>query len=367
MPRPKTEVRHKYAGLMLERDFLRRLLESPGASSFERRPARVWREQARGYGAEVTSDAYGNSFARFSTGGSPRVMLAGHIDEIGLLITYVDESGLLSFTGVGIRDGTGLPARRVRVVSGDREVLGVISRKPDHLVRPEERGKPVKMESLWIDIGAKDKADALNRVQPGNFAVFEGPVLELSESRWAAKAMDNRVGAYVALEAARRAAAAGARAEIVATATTQEEISGVGANVAAYELQPDLAVALDLTHASDVPDVEKKIQGDIRLGAGPVIEIGATVHEGLTMRLRECAQREGIGFQTGFSGMRTSTDADDIPKARSGAPTLLLSIPNRYMHSPSEVVDLNDVEAAVTLLERFLCTLQENGDLLPEG
>jgi putative aminopeptidase FrvX len=350
---------------MEQHAFLKRLLESPGTSSFEGLPARLWREEAARHGATVTSDAYGNSFARFGGGRGPRVMLAGHIDEIGLLVTYIDENGLLYFTGVGISDGGQLPGQRVRVVTEDSQILGVVGRKPEHLVPTEERGKRVKLEALWIDIGAKDREDAMTRVRPGSFAVFEAQVLELSETRWASKAMDNRVGAYVALEAARRAAAAGATAEIVAAATTQEEISGVGANVAAYSVEPDLAIALDLTHASDVPDVEKKQQGDIRLGRGPVLEVGATVHQGLAKRLRECAEREGIPLQAGFSGRRTATDADDIPKIRGGAPTILISIPNRYMHTPSEVVDMGDVENAVLLLERFLVGLEESANLLP--
>ncbi|MEX2535523.1 MAG: M42 family peptidase [Trueperaceae bacterium] len=350
---------------MAEYEFLKQLLQSPGVSSFEGLPAGLWREQARELGAQVTTDAYGNSFAGFGEGGGPRVLLAGHIDEIGLLITYIDESGLLYFTGVGISSGEGLPGQRVRVVSDSEQVLGVIGRKPAHLTSNDERSKRIKLEGLWIDIGAEDRDDALQRVQPGCFAVFEAPVIELSENRWASKAMDNRIGAYIALEAAGRAAAAGARAQIIAAATTQEEIAGVGANVATYGIRPDLAIALDLTHASDVPDVEKKTQGDIRLGKGPVIELGATIHQSLAKRIRECAQREEIPFQTGFSGRRTATDADDIAKVRYGAPTILISVPNRYMHSPSEVVDLNDVEGAVLLLERFLCGLEGMEDLLP--
>ena len=347
-------------------DFLTNLLQSPGVSSFEGLPAKVWRDQARAYGAQVETDAYGNSFARFGVGGSPRVMLAGHIDEIGLLITYIDDKGLLFFTGVGIGEGSGLAGQRVRVVSEGQQVLGVIGRKPPHVSSNEDRSKRVKLESLWIDIGAKDKDDALRRVQPGSFAVFEAPVIQLSENRWASKAMDNRIGAFVALEAAQRAAAAGAKAEVVAAATTQEEIAGVGANVAAYRVEPDLAVALDLTHATDVPDVDKKSQGEIGMGKGPVLEVGATVHQGLMKRLRECADREGIPYQRGFSGRRTATDADDIAKVRGGAPTILVSVPNRYMHSAVEIVDLEDVEGAIRLLERFIVGLEGTKDLYPQ-
>ena len=352
---------------MAEYEFLRNLLQSPGVSSFEALPAGVWREQARKYGAEVDVDAYGNSFARFGEGGKPRVMLAGHIDEIGLLITYVDDSGLLFFTGVGVSEGSGLAGQRVRVVAESEQLLGVIGKKPAHLTTNDDRSKRVKLESLWIDIGARDKEDALRRVKPGAFAVFEAPTIELGESRWVSKALDNRVGAFIALEAARRAQAAGAGAEVVAAATTQEEIAGVGANVAAYRIEPHLAVALDLTHASDVPDVDRKISGEISLGKGPVLELGATVHGGLMRRLRECAEREGIPYQAGFSGRRTATDADAIAKVRTGAPTILISIPNRYMHSSCELVDLHDVEAAILLLERFISGLEGTDDLLPQS
>src|SRR5690606_9455574 len=157
----------------------------------------------------------------------------------------------------------------------------------------------MKLEELWIDIGARDKADAQSMVKPGDFAVFEGPVIELPNNRLASKALDNRIGAYIALEAAARAAKAGATAELVAVATTQEEIAVLGAKLAAYSVEPSLAIAIDLTHASDVPNIDKKTEGDISLGKGPVLMFGSTIHLGVAKRLRDHASREGIPLQQG--------------------------------------------------------------------
>lgn len=352
---------------MSDYSFLEQLLQSPGTSSYEAKPARLWREKAREYGAQVTRDAYGNSFAAFGDSTDLTVMIAGHIDEIGLIITHVDDKGYLYFSGIGIGDGRNLMGQRVRVVNEDgEEYIGVIGRKAPHLSAGNEQSKRVKLDELWIDIGAQGKEDALKRVQPGAFAVHEAPPVRMGEHRLVSKALDNRVGAFIALEAAREAAKAGATARVVATATTQEEIGGIGANVATYHVNPDLAIALDVGHATDVPDVSPKLAGEVHLGKGPAIEFGSTVHQGVAKRLRDTAREADLPFQTSFSPRRTFTDADHMAAIRTGAPTVLLSIPNRYMHSPIEMVDLRDVDSAIQLLARFIARIRERDELLPQ-
>lgn len=350
----------------MDASFLHNLLQAPGTSAFEAKPAAIWRAQAEAYGATVQRDTYGNSFAAFgrSRPEAPlRVMLAGHLDEIGLIVTHIDKEGFLYFKGVGGWDSQQLVGQRVRVVGYKSELLGVIGKKPIHLMESEERTKVSKIESLWIDIGAKSGDEAKAHVRAGDFAVIEQPVVELLNGRLVSKAIDNRLGAYVVLEAARRAFEAGAKAEAVAVATVQEEIGGVGAYIASYTLAPDVAIAVDVTHATDVPSVDVKREGEKPFGSGPELSVGSYVHRGVLARLIETAEAQGIPYSLGTSPARTYTDADDIAKNRTGVPTAVVSIPNRYMHSPNEMVDPEDVENVIKLIAAFIQGLDEGVDL----
>jgi putative aminopeptidase FrvX len=339
-------------------DFLKALLAAPGPSSFESRPAKVWREEAERAGARLRTDAYGNSFATFGSG-EPRVMLAGHIDEIGLIVSHVDDKGLLYFRTIGGWDSQQLVGQRVRVMGYRGDLVGVIGKKAIHLMDADDRKKVSKVEDLWIDIGAKDGDDARQHVRVGDACVLEQPFVELLNGRVASRAIDNRIGAYIALQAARRAHAAGATAELVAVATVQEEIGHMGALIAAYGLGPDLAIALDVTHATDLPGIDKKQHGDVPLGSGPSLNIGSVVHRGLFNALVETAEQGNIPYRIEVAPARTATDGDDTAKTRAGVPTAVVSIPNRYMHSANEMIDLEDLENVILLLERFLLTLTE--------
>ncbi len=342
-----------------DKTFLKKLLSTPGPSSFESRPARVWREQAQAYGASLRTDAYGNSFATFG-GEKPRVMLAGHIDEIGLMITYIDDKGLLYFKGIGGWDVQQLVGQRVRVLGYKTELLGVVGKKPVHLLKPDDRSKASKIEDMWLDIGAKSADEAREHVRVGDVAVIEQPYLELLNERVVSKAVDNRIGAYIVLEAARRAAQNGPVAQLVAVATVQEEIGHIGAGVAAFGLEPDLAVAVDVTHATDVPGVSKQENGDVPFGSGATLSVGSTVHRGLFDRLVATAEAAGIPYSIEAAPSRTFTDGDHTAGTRAGVPTAVVSIPNRYMHSPNEMIDLADLEHVVNLIARFVGGLDED-------
>ncbi len=335
-----------------EKSFLNALLTAPGTSGFETKPADVWAEQAESYGADVNRDAYGNVYATFGAGGKPRVMLAGHLDEIGLLVTYIDKEGYLYFKGVGGWDSQQLVGQRVRVVGYKGELLGVIGKKPIHLMESEERSKVSKIETLWIDIGAKSGDEAKAHVRAGDFAVIEQPPLELLNGRLVGKAIDNRIGAFIVLEAARRVAESGT--EVVAVGTVQEEIGGIGAYIASHALKPDAAIAVDVTHATDIPSVDIKREGEKPFGSGPELTVGSYAHRGVTARLIEAADAEAIPYSIGTSPAHTYTDADDIAKNRSGVPTAVVSVPNRYMHSPNEMVDPEDVENVIKLIAAFI-------------
>ena len=339
-----------------DKEFLKRLLSAPGASSFESKPAALWREQAQTWQAEVSIDSYGNSFAHFRTAKAtkassvPRFMLAGHIDEIGLIISYIDDEGLLYFKGIGGWDVQQLIGQRVRIVGYRQECLGVIGKKPIHLMSADDRKKIPEMEHLWIDIGAKNGKEAKQYVRAGDFAVIEQPYIELLGERIVSKAIDNRIGAYIVLEAARRAAALDVAAEVVAVATVQEEIGGIGAYVASYRLEPDYGVAVDVTHATDVPGVNKKQEGDTPLGSGVQLTAGSYVHRETLAQFIQAAEEASLPYSLGTAPRNTYTDADDMAKNRHGVPTVVLSVPNRYMHSPNEMIDLADVEVVISLI-----------------
>ncbi len=337
--------------MALDLDFLKRLLAAPGASSFESRPAETFRARAEELGLTTERDAYGTVFAVANPGAGPRLLLSGHIDEIGLLITHVDDDGFGWFKGVGGWDPMQLVGQRVRVVSRDGDTVGVIGKKPIHLMSAEDRRKTAKIEDLFIDVGASGKSDAEEAMRPGDFAVIEQPLVELRNGRIASKAIDDRIGAYVALETARRSVGLGS--EVVASATVQEEIGGVGSAAASYRWSPDVAIAIDVTHATDVPGIAKKQEGDHPLGSGPELSIGSYVQRGVLDALRDVAEAQSIPYTVGTAPRRTGTDADFLAKVKAGVPTAVVSIPNRYMHSPNETVDPTDVEAAIALLTAF--------------
>ncbi len=338
------------------------LLEAPGPAGDERAAARVWRAYAAEF-AEVRADAMGSSFAETNATGSPTVAVFGHIDEIGLVVVHIDDSGYIWFRTVGGWIASVLVAQRIRILSRGGPVVGVIGQKPPHLTEAEEKNQAPKLQGLWVDIGAADGDEARDRVQVGDLAVVEQPVLRLAGQRLASRAVDNRAGAFVAAEAARLYAAEPGPARLVGVACIQEEINFAGAYSTAYGLAPDAAIVVDVTHCSDYSGVEKTRLGDIRMGSGPVIDRGAGVHAGMVELASEAAATEGIPFQFEASSGRTGTDADAVQLTRSGVPCCVISIPNRYMHSPNEVVDLGDLEATARLVAAIARRLERVPEL----
>jgi putative aminopeptidase FrvX len=349
-------------------EFLKKLLDAPGPSGFEARAARVWRQEAESFADEVRADVSGNSLAVVNPGGRPRVMLAGHIDEIGVMVTHIDDEGFLYFTGIGGWDAQVLVGQRVRLLTKDSDVVGVIGKKPIHLMKSEEKEKVSKIEDLWIDIGASDREAALRRgVRVGDPGVLEAPMVELTEDLIASRAIDNRIGAFVVLEALRLLASNRPASEVTAVATAQEEIgyAGGGARTSAYTLEPDVAVVVDVTFATDSPGMEKKELGEHKLGGGPVLGRGSAAHPVVFDRLTAAAEAEGIPFSIAAQARYTATDADAIYLSRSGVATGLVSVPNRYMHSPSEVVSRSDLVQAARLIAAFVGGLEAETDFVP--
>ena len=332
--------------------FLKKLLDTPGPSGYESAAAKAWRDEAGTFAAEVHSDVHGNSMAVVNPQGAPTIMLAGHIDEIGVIVTYIDDDGYVYIAPIGGWDPQGLVAQRIRFLGRDGDVLGAVGKKPIHLMKPEDREKASKMTDLWVDIGAATRAQAEARLSIGDAGVIDSRTLDFPNDRIVSRSIDDRIGAFVVLEALRRYAADPGEARVVAVATTQEEIAyhGGGARVAGERVAPAMAIVVDVTFATDHPGIEKKELGDSKLGSGPVLTRGSVVSPVAFRILRDTAELKRIPFTLHAAGRETSTDADAIHLAREGVATALLSVPNRYMHSPNEMVSLVDLDHAATLI-----------------
>ena len=345
-------------------DVLRRLITASGPSGYETAPARVFAEACSALGAEVSTDVMGSVVARVKgTGDGPTLAIVGHIDEIGLAVTHVDDKGMLSFTGVGGWDPVILVGQRVEITTRDGLVPGVIGKKPIHLLKPDDRKNAPELKDLHIDIGAKDGDEAKGLVRIGDWAVIAGEPVELPNDRVVSRSMDNRLGCYVAYEAARLVAeAGGAPGDVVAVAAVQEEITFGGSRTTAHSLQPDVALVVDVTHATDAPGVDERELGSHPFGSGPVIERGSILNPKVFELLHAAAEDDGIPFTVSASAGRTGTDADAIHFSRGGVPTGLLGLPLRYMHSPVEMVQLDDIANAAKLAAAFARRLTGDAD-----
>jgi putative aminopeptidase FrvX len=349
--------------------FLKALLDTPGPSAFESAPARVWRTEAERFAEKVVGDVSGNSFATVNLGGRPRVMFAGHIDEIGVMVTHIDEDGYISFDTIGGWDHQVFVGQRVRLLGRGGPVVGVVGKKAIHLMDKDDRDKVSKVEDLWIDIGAGSRGEAQERLRIGDPGVLAAGVLEFPNGRLVSRSIDNRIGAFVVLEAARLYVESTARkaASVTAVATTREEIAstGGGARSSAVTLEPDVAIVVDVTHSTDYPGVDKRKYGDYKLGGGPVISRGASVSEVVFELLASTAEAEGIPYTIEAASRDTHTDAEAIFNAHRGIATALVSVPNRYMHSPNEMVALEDLDRTARLLAAFATRLDPDTDFVP--
>ena len=346
--------------------FLKELLDLPGPSAFERLPARRWRDEAGKLGAEVGADATGNSWATLKGGEKQHVVLAGHMDEIGIMISYVDEQGFLSFDTIGGWDSQVFVGQRVLILGRKERVVGVIGKKAIHLMDKDDRERVSRVEDLWIDIGAADREEALARVRIGDPGVLASSVLEFPNGRLVSRRIDNRIGSFVVLEALRLLAEQRPTATVSAVATSREEISatGGGARPLATRLNPTVAIVVDVTHATDCPGMDKRKHGEYKLSGGPVLSRGAAVNEAVFEMLVAAAEAENMPYSLEAAGRDTRTDAESIFNAGAGIATALVSVPNRYMHSPNEMVALEDLERTARLLAAFVRRVEDGMDYI---
>jgi putative aminopeptidase FrvX len=335
-------------------DTLYKLVTAAGPSGYEQAPAAVFREAASAF-AEVSYDSVGSTVARVAgTGGGKSVAVIGHIDEIGLIVHHIDDDGYLWFTGVGGWDPIILVGQRVEISTRDGRVPGVVGKRPIHLMKDDDRKKVPQLKDLHIDIGAASGDEARGMVRIGDVGVVAAEPVELPGGRFVSRSFDNRLGCYVALEAARLVSeAGGAQGDVFAVAVAQEEITFGGARTTAYSLRPDIAIVVDVTFATDQPGIDEKELGKHRFGSGGVINRGSTMDPQVFELLHAAGEAEGIPFTVSASARATGTDADAFHISRGGIPTGVVSVPLRYMHSPVEMVQLDDVNSAARLIAAF--------------
>ncbi|MBL9126870.1 MAG: M42 family metallopeptidase [Verrucomicrobiales bacterium] len=341
--------------------FLETLLNTPSPVGHEARGQRVWLDYVAEFADETFSDHYGNCVAVLNKGGSPRVMLAGHADEIALVISYIDDNGYLYVRRMGGVDPVVSKAQRVHVHTAGGPVLGVIGNVAPHLTKSDGDKKYPKIDELFVDIGVGSKKEAEKVVRIGNPVTLVDEFAKLRGDLAVARAFDNRIGTFAVAETLRllKQEAKGLKAEVCAVSNIMEEIGLLGARQIAYTLKPDVALVVDVTHATDYPSVSKTLHGDIRLGQGPTLTHGGANHPEVVRRLEKVADDLGVSLQHEAQSGTSGTDTDAIFWTRGGIPSALISLPNRYMHSPVEVVNLKDLECIPRLMAGFAKSLKK--------
>lgn len=334
-------------------EFLRSLLNAPTPSGYEAPGQRIWCQYARKFADEVRTDAYGNAVAVVNPKGSPKIMLEGHVDEIGLMVRYIDDKGFLYLQRIGGVDPALIRGKRVNIYTAKGIVRGVIGAPPIHLQDRTPEQKAPKLHESYIDIGAKDGDDAKKKVAVGDPATFTDDFEMLNEHIAVARGFDDRAGAFAVLEALRIVSKEKPHAAVYACSSIQEEVGLIGAQMQVFNVQPDIAIAVDVTFATDTPGIDVKQHGEVKMGKGPTMSIGRENHPVVQERLRKVAKAQKIDVQ--YEAFTTSggTDAMAIYTKHGGIPTCLLSIPNRYMHTTVEMLDLRDLQATAELLAAF--------------
>jgi endoglucanase len=341
--------------------FLVDLLHARSPSGYEFEAQKVFDQYVKPSADAYANDALGNRLATLNPSGDPVLMFAGHMDELGLIITYVNKDGFIYFDTIGGHDRIMIPGRRVIIRTENGPVKGVTGKRAIHLMDEADRKKVPEIHEIWIDIGAASKKDALDRVAIGDVATYDHDFELIHGTIGTARAFDNKVGAYIVGETVIRLAEHKKKlqARVVSVATTQEEIGVRGATTAVYSVNPHIAVAVDVGHATDHPDCDNRKYGETKLGGGPIICRGANINPKIYERLVRCAEKLGIPHQFEADPRPTGTDARALQVGRAGVATGLVSIPLRYMHTPSEVVDLQDVENCVRLFVEFSLSLKK--------
>ena len=351
-------------------EFLKALIEAPSPSGYEQPVQKVFREYIRNYVDEVKTDVLGNTsgYIRGRAKNRFTVMLAGHCDEVGFMVKYIDDNGYAYFASIGGVDDQLLPGKRVWIHSTKGPRMGVVGRKPIHLLDPKDREKVVQIHNLFIDFGARNKKEAEASVKIGDPITFAVGLERLMGDRIVSRGFDDKVGSFVVAEVLRRIGEKKQRPRcgVYGVSTVQEEVGLRGATTSAYQIQPDVGIAVEVGHASDYPEMDKKRVGEYKLGAGPIIARGANINPRVYDLLVEAARKMKIAVQILGAPRATGTDANVIQLSRKGVATGLVSVPLRYMHTPAEVLSLDDLEATSELLVGFIFLLKEDMNFVPK-
>lgn len=345
--------------------FLKRIVDTPGPSGYEQAVQRVYREEAARYADEVRTDVMGSVIAVKNPHGRPRVMLAGHADEIGFQVRYIGDDGMLYFGAIGGHDAVVTVGQRVNVHTAAGPILGVLGRRAVHLMEQEDRNKGVKLHELWIDIGAKDRKHADSLVAIGDCVTYAQEMQQLQGDVWTARSFDNKMGVFIVAEALRLLEGRPLKAAVFGVSNVQEEIGLRGARTAAFGIEPLVGLAVDVGHAVDFPGADKKRVGDIKLGGGPIIARGANINPRVFDLLVRTAKELDLPHQIEAAPAGTGTDANAMQITRAGMATGLISVPLRYMHTPCEVMDLKDIESAAKLMAGFCERITPETDWTP--
>lgn len=346
-------------------DFLKALLATPSPSGFEQSIQKVVRDRMTPYSDRVTTDRHGNVFASRNPEAATKIMLAGHCDQIGLMVMNIESDGYLSVQPIGGWDMQILLGQYLTVWAKDGPIQGVVARKAIHLLQEDERTKVPKFHDIWVDIGAKDKAEAESIIRCGDPVTFTLGYRELRNNLAASPAMDDKVGLWVCMEAVKKLHGRSFSAGVFGVSTVAEEIGLRGATTATYAINPTVGIAVDVCHATDTPGTDKKQVGDVKCGGGPVIFRGPNINPRVFDLLEATATKHKIPVQVRGAPRATGTDANAMQISREGVAVGLIGIPNRYMHSPVEVIHLDDLENSATLLAEFCAAVTPEMDFIP--
>ncbi len=350
----------------MEKKFFKDLVMAPSPSGFEQPAQEVYRNFVKEFADKVTTDVHGNVIAFRKGTGKLRFMVSGHADEVGLMVKYIDENGFVRFTAIGGVDASLLPGLRIDIYHNKKVVRGIIGRKPIHLMNPEDRKNTPKLSDLWIDIGAKDKKAAEKKVCVGDYATYSPGLETLSGSIITTKATDNKAGVYVAGCLLKELSNEKIAVNVYSVSSVQEEVGLRGARTSAFGIDPQVGIAIDVTHATDYPGMNKNQLGDIALEKGPSISVGANINPKVFELLKKAGDQAKIKYQIEAAPRGTGTDANAIQVTRAGVAAGLISIPNRYMHTPNEVISLKDLDGAVKLLTEFVRLIDDSTDFIPK-
>lgn len=339
--------------------FLEELLITPSPTGFEANGQNVWTQYVNQSADSVEIDSYGSAFAKLNVKDAGKtIMLEAHCDEIGMIIQHIDDSGFLNVNKLGGSDPAIARAKRVHIHSRKGKVAGIIGNTAVHLQDKDNQKQP-GWKDLFIDIGAQNREEALEMVQIGDPITYADDFEFLSDDLLSGRALDNRIGGFIIAEVLRRLSdrSKDLKVNVIALNAVQEEIGGFGARMMSYRLMPDAALVTDVTHATDSPGINQKEHGRVNLGDGPTITHGAASHPKLVERIEEIARKQEIPLQHEAAGVRTGTDTDSIYYQQSGIPSALISLPLRYMHSPVEMVSMEDVQSLVSIMEETIISI----------